>query len=152
MNFKQLKLSSFFGGKGGKPADSESDSSDDSEYVGSKRQLKYQTPMYWTRVKEVYVAKGKRLDLFNVEDDLKNDKQMKAIRRITTQDIGELLFDPNDFDNQKEHLLIDNYKLDKEDMAHYATLASKIRHKISMRANLLDEDGNELKLNKEEYE
>ena len=83
MNFKQLKLSSFFGGKGGKPAGSESDSSDDSEYVGSKRQLKYQTPMYWTRVKDVYVAKGKRLDLFNVEDDLKNDKQMKEIRRIT---------------------------------------------------------------------
>ena len=67
---------------------------------------------------------------------------MKAIRRITTQDVGELLFDPNDFDSQKEHLLIDNYKLDNEGMVHYANLASKIRHNISMRVNLLDEDGN----------
>ena len=74
MNIKQLTLSSFFKGKGGKPEDEEPDSSDDSEYVGSKRQLKYQTPMYWTRVKDVYAAKGKRLDVFNVEDDLKHDK------------------------------------------------------------------------------
>ena len=64
--------------------------------------------MYWTRVKDVYATKGKRLDVFNVEEDLKNDKQMKAIRRITTKDIGELLFDPNDFDCQKDSLLIEN--------------------------------------------
>lgn len=77
MNLKQISLKSFFKRKGGTPSDSGAESSDESEYVLSKTKLKYSTPMFWTRVKDVYTTKGKRIDVFNVEDDLKHDKALK---------------------------------------------------------------------------
>ena len=43
----------------------------------------------------MYSTVGKRVTIFDVEEDLKHDKVLKRIRNDTTRDIGELLFDPN---------------------------------------------------------
>ena len=43
----------------------------------------------------MYTSVGKRVSTFDVEEDLKQDKVLKRIRKDTTRDIGELLFDPN---------------------------------------------------------
>ena len=36
---------------------------------------------------------------------------MKQIRRGAVRDLGALLFDPDDFKDQKEHLTLSNFKL-----------------------------------------
>ena len=43
----------------------------------------------------MYSTVGKRVSKYDVEEDLKQDKVLKSIRKDTTRDIGELLFDPN---------------------------------------------------------
>ena len=55
--------------------------------------------MSWTRVREVYSTVGKQVSKYDVEEDLKHDKVLKKIRKDTTRDIGELLFDPNTWDD-----------------------------------------------------
>ncbi len=42
-----------------------------------------------------------------------------------------------------------NYRLDREELLQYAKLASNIRHNLSLQANLIDQDGNELELDDE---
>lgn len=54
-------------------------------------------PMSWTRVREVYSSVNKRVTIYDVEDDLKQDKVLKMIRKDSTRELGELLFDPNTF-------------------------------------------------------
>ena len=53
--------------------------------------------MSWTRVREVYSTVNKRVTIFDVEDDLKQDKVLKQIRKDSTRELGELLFDPSTF-------------------------------------------------------
>ena len=55
--------------------------------------------MAWTRVREVYSSVDKRVTTFDVEEDLKQDKGLKAIRKAATRELGELLFDPNTFNH-----------------------------------------------------
>ena len=52
-----------------------------------------------------------RISSFDVEDDLNKDRFMKQIRRGAVRDLGALLFDPDDFKDQKEHLTLSNFKL-----------------------------------------
>ena len=54
-------------------------------------------PISWTRVREVYSSVNKRVTIYDVEDDLKQDKVLKMIRKDSTRELGELLFDPNTF-------------------------------------------------------
>ena len=42
----------------------------------------------------MYSTVGKQVSKYDVEEDLKHDKVLKKIRKDTTRDIGELLFDP----------------------------------------------------------
>jgi hypothetical protein len=66
-------------------------------------------PMAWTRVREVYSSVNKRVTAFDVEEDLKQDKVLKAIRKDATRELGELLFDPNTFNHQIDLLKMDTY-------------------------------------------
>ena len=43
----------------------------------SKQKAMFETPMSWTRVKEVSTAVQKRMTIFDVEDDLKQDASIK---------------------------------------------------------------------------
>ena len=109
MNFKQISLKSFFKRKGGSLSESESDSPDDSEYELSKKKSMFGQPMAWTRVREVYSSVNKRVTAFDVEEDLKQDKVLKAIRKDAVRELGELLFDPNTFNHQIDLLKMDTY-------------------------------------------
>ena len=43
----------------------------------------------------MYSTIGKTVLKYDVKEDLKHDKVLKRIRKDTTRDIGELLFDSN---------------------------------------------------------
>ena len=91
--------------------------------------------MSWTRVREVYSTVNKRVTIFDVEDDLKQDKVLKQIRKDSTRELGELLFDPNTFNGQTEQLLMSHYQLDEESLKDYAKLVSAIRLEINQRVS-----------------
>ena len=46
------------------------------------------------------------------------------------REIGTILFDPSTYDDEKEQLTINNYKLSEEQLLEYAKLASQIRRKL----------------------
>ena len=77
MNLKQFKLTNFF--KKDKQRSSDDSDAEESEsiYVPSKQKAMFETPMSWTRVKEVSTAVQKRMTIFDVEDDLKQDASIK---------------------------------------------------------------------------
>ena len=131
MNLKQISLKSFFKRKGADQSESEQDSSDDSHYVLSKQKSMFGQPMSWTRVREVYSSVNKRVTIFDVEDDLKQDRVLKQIRKDSTRELGELLFDPNTFNDCIEQLQISHYQLDEESLKDYAKLVSAIRLEIN---------------------
>ena len=89
--------------------------------------------MAWTRVREVYSSVDKRVTTFDVEEDLKQDKGLKAIRKAATRELGELLFDPNTFNHQIDLLKMDTYRLDQETLQDYAKLSSAIRLEITQK-------------------
>ena len=87
--------------------------------------------MSWTRVLEVEAAANKRIQAFDVEQDLKQDKTLKQIRKGAVRDLGAMVFDPDDYSEMREQLTIANYKLEENKLLEYAKRASAIRHKIS---------------------
>ena len=91
--------------------------------------------MSWTRVKDVESTHLSRLKIYDVEEDLKADKSLKQIRKGAVRDLGQMLFDPDDFKNQADQLRVDAYKLTEEELRAYAELATTIRQRISLRAS-----------------
>ena len=77
MNLKQFKLTNFFKKDKRRSSGEESSSEEESIYVPSKQKAMFETPMSWTRVKEVSTAVQKRMTIFDVEDDLKQDASLK---------------------------------------------------------------------------
>ena len=102
MNLKQFKLTNFF--KKDKQRSSDDSDAEESEsiYVPSKQKGKFDTPMSWTRVKEVATAGQKRMTIFDVEADLNADRSLKQIRKGSAREIGTMLFDPYSYDAEKE--------------------------------------------------
>ena len=75
---KQGQLTDFFERSNSfKLQKSSSESDEDSLYEPSKQKSLYETPMSWTRVREVETALNTRMTIFDVESDLKADKSMK---------------------------------------------------------------------------
>ena len=140
MNLKQISLKSFFKRKSGNRSESEASSSDDSEYVLSKQKSKFDHPMSWTRIREVYSTVNKAVSVFDVDDDLNQDKARKAIRKNATRELGELLFDPNTFNDMIDQLTMARYQLEEEELKEYAKLASTIRLEISQKVSALAEE------------
>ena len=64
---KQSILSKFFKSKKSNDSDSESSSDDVSVYLPSKQKALFDTPMLWTRVKNVKLAVNQRCTIFDVE-------------------------------------------------------------------------------------
>lgn len=140
MNLKQISIKSFFKRKSGNRSESEASSSDESEYVLSKQKSMFAHPMSWTRIREVYSTIDKWVSIFDVEDDLKQDKVLKAIRKAATRELGELLFDPNTFNDMIDQLTMADYKLEEEKLEEYAKLSSTIRLEISQKVSALAEE------------
>ena len=64
---KQSILKNFFKRKGNSENESGSDSDNGSIYLPSKSKRVYETPMSWTRVKNLEQAVNQRVTIFDVE-------------------------------------------------------------------------------------
>ena len=96
--------------------------------------------MSWTRVREITNAVNQRVNIWDVEEDLKQDKALKEIRRGAVRELGVLIFDPEQFADQQDLLTQANYQLDDEKLFEYANLSREIRHSISEKVgDLIDE-------------
>ena len=97
MSLKQSIINNFYKRKSKKQSDSESESDDDPVYLPSKQKRIYEQPMFWTRVKSIEIAASQRVTLFDVEQDLLMDKNLKQIRKDSVREPGTLMFDPESF-------------------------------------------------------
>ena len=57
----------------------------------------YDTPMSWTRVKDIETAVNQRVTIFDVEKDMESDKYLKLVRKNAAREPGILVFDPESF-------------------------------------------------------
>ena len=103
----------------------------------------FSAPMSWTRVKYVHAANISRPRIYDVEEDLKADNSLKAIRKGAVRELGEMLFDPADFKDQADQLRVNDYKLDEDQLLAYAKLATTIRQQIRQRASEAGEEQEE---------
>jgi len=76
MSLKQAILNNYYKGKTGSDSESGNDSDNASVYLPSKSKRLYDTPMSWTRVKNVEQAVIQRAMVFDVEQDLQTDKNL----------------------------------------------------------------------------
>ena len=110
---KQAILNNFFKRKSSFSKKSDDSSGDESVYLPSKTKRIYETPMSWTRVKYLEQAVNQRVTIFDVEQDLQTDRNLKQIRKDSARDIGTLLFDPEAFKDCEYELTFANHKLDQ---------------------------------------
>ena len=69
----------------------------------------FDQPMYWTRVKNVEQAVNQRVTIFDVEEDLQAEKNLKQIRKGSVRNLGTILFDPETFKDLTDQLTIANH-------------------------------------------
>ena len=62
------------------------------------------------------------------------------MRKNATRELGELLFDPNTFNDMIDQLTMADYKLEEEKLEEYAKLSSTIRLEISQKVRALAEE------------
>ena len=94
---KQPLLHNYFKRKSGDASGSESSSDEESLYAPSKSKRMYDTPMSWTRVKNIETAVNQRVTIFDVEKDMESDKYLKLVRKNAAREPGILVFDPESF-------------------------------------------------------
>ena len=129
---KQGQLTDFFERSNSfKLQKSSSESDDDSVYVPSKQKSLFEKPMSWTRVREVETALNTRMTVFDVESDLKADKSMKQVRKGSVRELGEMVFDPEDFKDKEDQLTFARHKLDEGQFFEYAKMSSNISNEIN---------------------
>ena len=109
---KQAILNNFFKRKSDPDQDSDDSSDDGSVYLPSKSKRIYETPMSWTRVKLLEQAVNQRVTIFDVEQDLQTDRNLKQIRKNSVRDAATLLFDPEAFKDDECALTYTTHKLD----------------------------------------
>ena len=71
------------------------------------------------------------MKVFDVEQDLKKDKNLIKIRKNIEHDVSDFLFDPNAYTEQSDNLTIDNYFLHEDELLEYALMCSRIRRRIT---------------------
>ena len=77
------------------------------------------------------------MTVFDVEQDLKADKNLKQVRKGSVRNLGKMLFDPEDFKDKSDQLTIARHRLNEERLYDYAKMASNIRKEISQKVSRL---------------
>ena len=131
---KQAILSNFFKRSNSSAKNSDSGSDDESVYLPSKSKRMYETPMSWTRVKFLEQAVNQRVTIFDVEQDMLADRNMKQVRKDSVREVGTLLFDPEAFKENEFELTFASHKLEQPKLHGYAKAATEIRRSLSKRA------------------
>jgi hypothetical protein len=127
MKTKQQSLIQFFKKTRKAASSSESSSGSDSSFELSKKKRKFQVPMSWTWVREVYRDSGRNVTLFDIDEDLKQDRIVKSIRKGISRDSNSFLFDPTTFATEEDKLKIEIYRLQPDELTKHAQLCNTIR-------------------------
>ena len=143
MNLKQGSITSFFKRDKRVGDDSSSDEEDLSVYEPSKKKSLFDRPMHWTRVRAVEGASTKRVTVFNVEDDLQADKALQQVRKGAVRELGQMLFDPDEFKGTEDQLTMADHRLSSDQLLEYAKMATAIRRDLISRAEALTATGNQ---------
>ena len=88
--------------------------------------------------------RGPRIQLFDLSNDLEWDKNLQKVRKGTTNDVVEMVFDPEDFKADEERLTMQRHKLDEAELLEYARLATELRQRFRAKAAMIsqsDPDG-----------
>ena len=86
--------------------------------------------------------------MFDIEKDLETDKVLKAVRKGSTRENGEFLFDPDLWKGKSDELTIEKCKLSDDELRAYAVMATEVRQKFQEQADAIhekrmDEEANE---------
>ena len=125
MKTKQQSLIQFFKKTRKAASSSESSSGSDSSFELSKKKRKFQVPMSWVR--EVYRDSGRNVTLFDIDEDLKQDRIVKSIRKGISRDSNSFLFDPTTFATEEDNLKMEIYRLQPDELTKHAQLCNTIR-------------------------
>ena len=68
-----------------------------------------------------------RVTVWDICNDLDADKVLRAVRKQSTRDLGEFLFDPDSWKGRNEELKIDICRLSNDQLKAYGVLATQIR-------------------------
>ena len=75
------------------------------------------------------------MTVYNAEEDLKFDRNLKMIRKELEHARGEFTFDPADFKEVAAGFNEDAYRLPEQGLLEYARLASKLRQQFQDKAD-----------------
>ena len=78
--------------------------------------------------------KSQRVTVYNAEEDLKFDRNLKMIRKELEHARGEFTFDPADFKDVADGFSEQAYMLSKEGLLEYASVATSLRKQFTERA------------------
>ena len=109
MERKQSILTNFFKSSGSHDSEPEYPSDNESSYLPSKMKRMFESPMFWTRVKNVTNAVNQRVTVFDVEMDIMTDKNLKQVRRDSVRETTALLFDPETYRCMNDQLTTQNH-------------------------------------------
>ena len=71
-----------------------------------------------------------KIMVYNGEEDVRFDKNLKAIRKEVSQAIGAFVFDPEDFKEDAKSFSVEAYRLPEEGLLEYARLATRLREQF----------------------
>ena len=67
--------------------------------------------MQWTRVKSMRLIKEQRLMVYHGANDLENDKSNKTIRKESSRQGGEFVFDPDSLKEEAKTFRLETSRL-----------------------------------------
>ena len=82
-----------------------------------------------------------RIQLHDVDSDILWDKNLKKIRSGTTRDLGEMLFDPDEYKGQTNTLTFERYALNETELYEYAKKGYILKIYVSKESNFYYQRG-----------
>lgn len=81
-----------------------------------------------------------RLTVFDIEKDLASDKVLKAVRKGSTRETGEFLFDPDEMKGMDAELKFEKHRKSEDELRNFAKMATEIRTMFKQKASVLHEE------------
>ena len=136
MNARQSTLSRFL------KKTENGDSEEVSVYLPTPDKTAASERYEWTRVKSLKKMKNNRYQLFDVANDLQWDKNLQKIRNGITRDLGEMLFDPDNYKGKGDVLTFKRQRLDEQSLLKYARKATSLRAVFKQKAASIKQNAN----------
>lgn len=72
--------------------------------------------------------------VFDSKNDLRFDKNLKALRKELDHNRGEFIFDPDSLRGEAADYTVEAYRMPEEELLQYAKLATKLRQQFQEKA------------------